>query len=151
MQIQLNTGKGVEHKAKLEHWLDTTLREQLGRFVDDVIRLEVHLSDESAGRAGAPDKRCTMEARMVRSGSVAVHEDSDNVDQAIRGALDKLKRALASRVERDTDHRDRTSIRTVNGEDPAHVASEDDSMDSMDSIDSDDNEADAAPGTHRPA
>ena len=111
MHIQLNTTNGVENTASLDRWADAELRQQLSRFADDIVRVEVHLSDENAGRAGSADKRCTMEARMSGHGSVAVHEDGENTDRAFRGALDKLKRALDSRKGREADHRDRTTIR----------------------------------------
>lgn len=113
MQIQLNPGPGIEGKATLEQWASEHMRQQLARFGEQVARVDIHLSDENGGRTSANDKRCTLSARLAGSGTVAVHEDAANVDQALRGALEKLVRSLGSQVERQGDHRDRASIRTV--------------------------------------
>ena len=111
MQIQLNTGPGIEGKATLEQWAGAHLRQQLARFGEQVARVDIHLSDENGTRGAANDKRCTLSARLAGAGTLAVHEDAANIDQALRGALDKLIRAIGSQMERQSDHRDRTSIR----------------------------------------
>jgi len=113
MQIQLNTGPGIEGKATLEEWAGDHLRQQLHRFGDHVSRVDIHLSDENSGRTTADDKRCTLSANLVGAGALAVHENAANVDQALRGAVDKLVRAVSSHVDKTTAHRDRASIRTL--------------------------------------
>jgi len=113
MQIQLNTSNGIENKESLDRWADQELRTQLHRFADDLVRVEVHLSDENGGRAGAGDKRCVMEARLARQAPAAVTHDAPSIDEAFRGALDRLKRLLDGRTGRSADHRDRESIRTA--------------------------------------
>jgi hypothetical protein len=42
---------------------------------------------------------------------VAVHNHAPGLDEAFRGAEEKLKRALDSALGRQKDHRDRESIR----------------------------------------
>lgn len=118
MQIQLNTSNGIENTASLERWADAELRQQLKRYGDELVRIEVHLSDENGERVSAADKRCVMEARLAGHGPVVATHDGANPDEAFRGALDKLKRQLEHKFARSNDHRDRESIRTV-GEDDA--------------------------------
>ena len=113
MEIQLNTGPGVEGKATLEQWAIEHMRQQLARFDGQLARVDIHLSDENGSRTTADDKRCTLSARLAGAGTLAVHEDAANIDLAMRGALDKLVRALNRQLARQHDHRDRTSIRTV--------------------------------------
>ncbi|MDA7416279.1 HPF/RaiA family ribosome-associated protein [Xenophilus arseniciresistens] len=113
MQIQLNTSNGIENKESLDRWADEELRHQLQRHADDLVRIEVHLSDENGQRASAADKRCVMEARMAGQGQLAATHDAQTIDLAFRGALDKLKRQIEHKVGRAADHRDRSSIRTV--------------------------------------
>lgn len=115
MQIQLNTSNGIENKESLDRWADTELRQMLARFADDVTRVEVHLSDENHGAGGANDKRCVIEARLAHLQPMAVTHDAGNVDDAFRGAADKLKRALDSAIGRMNSHRDRQSIRKDDG------------------------------------
>ncbi|RYF80301.1 MAG: HPF/RaiA family ribosome-associated protein [Comamonadaceae bacterium] len=113
MQIQLNTSNGIENTESLDRWADDELRQQLARYVDDLVRIEVHLSDENGQRASAADKRCVMEARLAGHGPLAATHDGETVDAAFRGALDKIKRQLEHKLGRAMDHRDRTTIRTA--------------------------------------
>ncbi len=113
MQVQINTTGGIDHKETLERWAADHLNEALARFRQDITRIEVHLSDENAGKSGAADKRCTLEARLVHHQPVAVHHDGSNQDEAFRGASDKLKRLIEGTLERARDqrHRERDTIR----------------------------------------
>jgi len=113
MQIQVNTSNGVENKEALERWADGQLRQNLGRFIDSVTRVEVHLSDENHDAKGGADKCCVMEARLAHHQPLAVTQHAASLDEAFRGATDKLKRSLDNAVGRlyDNHHR-RESIRT---------------------------------------
>lgn len=115
MQIQLNASNGIENKESLDRWADTELRQQLARFAEDVTRVEVHLSDENHAAAGEKDKRCLIEARLAHLQPIAVTHHAATVDDAFRGATDKLKRALDSALGRMNNHRDRESIRKDDG------------------------------------
>ena len=111
MQIQLNTSNGIENKDKLVRWAETELKETLSRFADEVTRVEVHLSDENGDKAGASDKRCTMEARLANHQPIAVSNHASTLDEAFRGASGKLKRLIENTLGRLDSHRDRESIR----------------------------------------
>lgn len=111
MQIQVNTSNGIENKETLDKWADAEIRQCLSRFSEDVTRVEIHLSDENHDAKGAADKRCAMEARLAKHQPVAVTHHAPNMDEAFRGAADKLKRALDSTLGRLYGHRDRESIR----------------------------------------
>src|SRR5687768_5845464 len=111
MQIQINTSNGIENKEALERWADAEIKQLLGRFVDEVTRIEVYMSDENHDKSGAGDKCCVMEARLAHHQPLAVTQHATNLDQAFHGAADKLKRMLDSTLGRLRDHRDRGSIR----------------------------------------
>lgn len=114
MQIQVNTSNGVENKEKLERWADGQLRQSLSRFVDAVTRVEVHLSDENHTKGGGTDKRCVMEARLAHHEPLAVTQHAASLDEAFRGASDKLRRSLDNALGRLYDnHRHRDTIRTA--------------------------------------
>jgi ribosome-associated translation inhibitor RaiA len=114
MQVQVNTSNGIENKDTLERWADEYLREQLARFVDDLTAVEIHLADENhPAKGGAVDKRCTMEARITGHEPVAVKNHASDVNLAIRGAAEKLVRALDhtfGKLDR-REHRVRETIR----------------------------------------
>ena len=111
MQIQVNTSNGIENKDTLERWADGEIRQGLSRFVADVTRVEIHLSDENHDASGGGDKRCVMEARLAGHQPLAVTHHAPNLDEAFRGACDKLKRALDNTLGRLYGRRDRDSIR----------------------------------------
>ena len=111
MQIHVHTSNGMENKETLERWADAQIRHLLGHWVQELTRVEVHLSDESRDAKSAPDKRCALEARVPHHAPVAVSRHATTVDEALRGAADKLKRALDSMLGRRGDQRDRESIR----------------------------------------
>ena len=112
MEIHINTGNGMENKTTLEAWADGEIRRTLGRFSDDVHRIEVHLSDENSGKGGADDKRCMIEAHVTQRPAVAVSHNAPSLDEAFRGAESKARRALDSLLGKHKDRRDHTSIRT---------------------------------------
>lgn len=111
MQIQINTGNGIENKEALDRWADAEIRKNLARFAADVTRVEVHLGDENRDAGGGGARRCAMEARLAHHQPVTVTHQAPNIDEAFRGASDKLKRALDSTLGRLDKHRDRVSIR----------------------------------------
>lgn len=119
MQIQVNTGSGLENSESLQRWASEHLNDTLGRFHQDITRIEVQLNDENSGKAGNADKRCMMEARLAGHQPVAVSHHAVSQDEAFRGAARKLLNALDHTLSKLRDHhRDRESIRK---DDPAVV------------------------------
>ncbi len=108
MQIQVNTDKHIEGSAALTTHVEAVLERTLRHLRDHVTRVEVHLSDENAGKAGVDDMRCLIEARLERHQPVAASHQAGSLHQAIDGAADKLKTALQTTLGRIADtHRHR--------------------------------------------
>jgi ribosome-associated translation inhibitor RaiA len=111
VQIQLNTDNHVQGAESVADWAERTLRARLERHVDDITRIEVHLSDVNASRVGAHDKRCVLEARLAGRQPLAVTHEAERVADALNGAADKLLRALDTATGRRRDAQGRESIR----------------------------------------
>ena len=112
MQIQVNTGSGIDNSESLQRWAKEHLTETLGRFQQDITRIEVQLSDENSGKSGNADKRCMMEARLAGHQPIAVNHHAETQDEAFRGSARKLLNALDHTLGKLRDHhRDRDSIR----------------------------------------
>jgi ribosome-associated translation inhibitor RaiA len=105
MQIQINTDHHIKGHEALETHVRHVVNGALGRFSESITRLEVHVSDENAGKGGQHDKRCLMEARLEGLRPLAVHFQAATVGQAVDGAVDKLSRLLDSTLGRLRDHR----------------------------------------------
>ena len=104
MQIQINTGKNIDGDERFAAYVTEKVQTQLGRFGEWVTRIEVHLSDENAGKGGADDKRCTIEARVEGKQPTAVHHDASTVQEAVAGACDKLKHSLDRTIGKLKEH-----------------------------------------------
>jgi hypothetical protein len=100
MKIQVNTGAHVEGREALATQVDATVEHALRRFQDQVTRVEVHLSDQNGTKSGRRDKRCAMEARLEGRQPLTVTDDAATLDQAVRGAADKLARLIDSQLGR---------------------------------------------------
>lgn len=111
MQIQVTTDRNVEGGDELTRRVEADVRDGLARFSARLTRVEVHLGDENAGKAGAADKRCVLEARPAGQPPVAVTNHASSVDDACRGAIEKLEKLLARRFGRLGDRKAGGSIR----------------------------------------
>jgi ribosome-associated translation inhibitor RaiA len=94
MQVQVNTDRNIDGRESLAEHVEGVVEAVLGRFSEQVTRIEVHLSDSNAAKSGGPDKRCVMEVRPEGRPPIAVSAQADNLHQAIRAAADKLQTAL---------------------------------------------------------
>lgn len=112
MLVQVNTHDTAGDAEYVER-VEAQIAAELDRFAEQITRVEVHLGDVNAGKGGAADKRCMIEARPTKHQPIAVTHQAPTIPQAIDGALEKalkaLDRALASR----TDHKGAASIRTA--------------------------------------
>ena len=73
----------------------------LEHFSEKITRVEVHLSDENSNKkSGTKDMRCLLEARLAGLQPVTVSHKAATLEQAVEGAVDKLKRSLDSTLGR---------------------------------------------------
>jgi ribosome-associated translation inhibitor RaiA len=94
MKVQINTDRNIEADEEITKEVGSALEAAVGRFSDQITRVEVHLSDHNSQRSGANDKRCLLEARLAGRPPTAVSHEAATMEQAIRGAADKLKSSL---------------------------------------------------------
>ena len=104
MIIQLNTDKNLAGTEKLSAYLNSFISEELSRFSHQITRVEVHLSDVNGPKDGLNDKRCLIEARLEGMKPIAVSNNANTHEQAIEGAIEKLKTSLDSMLGRIRNH-----------------------------------------------
>lgn len=104
MQIQINTDHNIEGRERLDAHFIGVVESALGRFHGRISRVQVHLSQEGGQKGGQSGMRCLMEARLEGRQPTAVTHQAATLDQAVDGAVDKLKRALESTLDRQRDH-----------------------------------------------
>lgn len=94
MKIQFNTDKNINGEERNEDFFTSQIAEELSRYQSHITRIEVHLSDENGKKEGLDDILCLLEARLEGRKPIAVSHQSDTIELALSGALDKLKAAL---------------------------------------------------------
>ena len=104
MQIQVNADNHLDPSEARDAWTSSVVQAAMAHFAASVTRVEVHLSDENAGKGGAAALRCVMEARVNGRPPVAVSNDASSLDAAVNGAVHKLVRATGHAVGRAYKH-----------------------------------------------
>lgn len=100
MKVQVNTDHHIDGDESFVNGVEATVEGDLDRFADRISRVEVHVSDQNAGKGGSDDKRCVMEARIEGQSPIAVTHSASTPEEAVTGASDKLVRAVANVLER---------------------------------------------------
>jgi len=98
MQIHVNHDNRVRVGEEVAARLSTVIESYLAQFGERITRVEMHLSDENAGKHGNSDKRCVLEARLANIAPIAVSHQADNLQVAIDGALEKLQHAISHAI-----------------------------------------------------
>src|SRR5690554_310339 len=96
MQIQINTDKNVSVSNEQISATNAFITKELSRFSEQITRVEVHLSDTDGSKDGPNDKRCLIEARLSGLKPMVASDNSNTFDQAVSGALEKLKASITS-------------------------------------------------------
>ncbi len=101
MQIQINTDSNIQGDERLGEEVEAAVRRGLGHFSAQITRVEVHLSDQSSDqKSGDEDKRCLLEARPAGHQPVSASDQRATLDEAVDGAVEKLKHVLESTLGR---------------------------------------------------
>jgi ribosome-associated translation inhibitor RaiA len=110
MLIHVTTDNHIQGRERLVGEVEAAVQDSLQRYAQQIMRVEVHLSDENGKKPGDDDKKCTLEARLAGLQPVAVSGHGANLDQALSSALDKLLHALDHKLGRLNDRKGRTSF-----------------------------------------
>ncbi|GLY32247.1 HPF/RaiA family ribosome-associated protein [Kineosporia sp. NBRC 101731] len=108
MQVQVQTDKYIKTETD---WIEEQLVESLSRFADQLVRVEVHLSDQNGDKPGTDDIRCSLDARIAGVKSLVVTHSAGNVHDAYHGAVPKLTKSLETSTAKLSARRGRDSIR----------------------------------------
>ncbi|WP_296656203.1 HPF/RaiA family ribosome-associated protein [Rhodoferax sp.] len=101
MQVQIHTDNHIEGTDAMSQWASTTVKAALARFAGQITRIEVHLSDENAGKKNTSESiQCTLEARLEGHQPLAIKHHGANLNQAIEGAAEKMSRLIDSTLGR---------------------------------------------------
>ncbi|MEO8118010.1 MAG: ribosomal subunit interface protein [Rhodoferax sp.] len=114
MQVLLNTDPHVDGRHQMAEHLETVVKDALGRFGQQITRVEAHLADANSQVKTGPDEiHCTLEARLVGLAPVVVKDHAGTAHQAIHGAVIKLQRAIDTAVAKHEPRRSAASASAI--------------------------------------
>ena len=100
MRIQINTDRNIQGHENFTTKISEQVESALSRFSEHITRVELHLSDENGFKFGENDKQCMIEARLEHHKPMAVTHQSDTLDKAIEGAIDKIIKMIENTFDR---------------------------------------------------
>jgi ribosome-associated translation inhibitor RaiA len=98
MQFQVETDNHIQGQDRLSAYVESVVTDAVDAYAERLTHIEAHLGDVNAGKAGAQDKRCMLEARVSGVKNVVVTHHAENLELAIEGAAAKLRHALDSAI-----------------------------------------------------
>ena len=104
MQVIVNTDNNVTLDENATAEIVSSVETKLAHFSSRLTRVEVHLSDGSAGRSTGDDIRCQLEARPKGGNPEAASDNAAAVDSAVNGALAKMQQVLDTTFGRLDQH-----------------------------------------------
>jgi hypothetical protein len=110
MLIEVRTDGNINGSVQLSDYVKAEVRTALHRYDDRIRQIDVHLSDAVGNKTGRDDKCCMIEARRDGREPIVVTHQETSMDQAIHGAVHKLKKSVDSALGKEStrDHlRDR--------------------------------------------
>lgn len=105
MFIQINTDNQIASDSQRNARLEEQIRQRLARFEERITDVQIHVQDVNGPRNGAPDLRCTLEARVNGYKPVAVSEHGATVDRAVMAAAKTAVKALDHQIGRLGDRK----------------------------------------------
>ncbi|MEP7089355.1 MAG: HPF/RaiA family ribosome-associated protein [Nocardioidaceae bacterium] len=111
MKVLVHTDRNIHADASEVRRIEDDLTNALERFTEDLTRVEVHLSDESAGTSTDEDIACLLEARPAGRDPVTVSHQAATLAESLAGATRKLKALLTHTFDRLAEKDERDTIR----------------------------------------
>ena len=96
MLIEVRTDGNINGGEHFSDRVAAELRTALHRYGDRIRRVDVHLSDAVGNKTSHDDKCCMIEARLDGREPIVVTHQESSLDQAIHGAVHKLKKSIDS-------------------------------------------------------
>jgi ribosome-associated translation inhibitor RaiA len=94
MNIQISTGKNIDGGEKFSTYVSGVVQQAMDCFNAQITHVGVHFSDQNSSKTGYLDKRCVMEYHIAGKNSTAVTYDAGTVDEALLGAVEKVRHSL---------------------------------------------------------
>lgn len=103
MKVHVHTDRNLVIDAELEARIASNAAAALANVSARLVRVDLHLTDQSAGRKAGAHVRCLAEAHPSGLAPVAVTHDAPDAGAALDGAVAGLAASLAHTFSRLAD------------------------------------------------
>ena len=110
MLVHVTTDNHISGRQELVGEIEATVSAALVRFKEQLMRVDVHLTDQTSNETSDVDKRCKLEARLSGMQPMLASGDGANLDQAIDVALDRLTNMLEHKLGKISEKKGRVSF-----------------------------------------
>jgi hypothetical protein len=110
MQVIVNTDHNITLSEDATGEIVSAIESKLAHFSSHLTRVEVHLSDGSAGRSTGDDIQCRLEARPEGKDPEFASDNASSVDSAVNGAIRKMQHVLDTVFGRANDRKGGSSM-----------------------------------------
>ncbi|OTG85036.1 HPF/RaiA family ribosome-associated protein [Acinetobacter sp. ANC 4648] len=100
MNIEIRTDKNIQNSERLITYVREELNQEFQRHSERITQFSVHLSDENGPKGGDDDIRCMVEAKAAGLKPVVGTYKAKNIDLALHGAIERVKRSLEHVLEK---------------------------------------------------
>ena len=94
MNIEIRTDKNIQNSERLITYVREELNQEFQRHSERITQFSVHLSDENGDKGGDDDIRCMVEAKAAGVKPIVATHKAKNIDLALHGAIERVKRSL---------------------------------------------------------
>lgn len=105
MNIEIRTDKNIQNSDRLITYVREELNQEFQRHSERITQFSVHISDENGDKGGDDDIRCMIEAKAAGLKPVVVTHKAKNIDLALHGAIDRIKRSIEHVLEKKENPR----------------------------------------------
>ncbi len=100
MNIEIRTDNHIHNSERLIEYVRAEITKYFQRHSERITHFSVHLSDVNGDKKAEDDIRCMIEAHVAGFKPIAVINKANNIDAAVHGAIEKLKRNLEHLLEK---------------------------------------------------
>lgn len=104
MKILINTDKTIHADERHRDFFSDQIAKEIDEYQSHITRIEVHITDQNGKKDGMNDILCLLEARIEGRQPIAVSDQADTVEEAVSGAIEHLKSALETMLDRKHDY-----------------------------------------------
>ena len=105
MNIEIRTDKNIKNSERLITYVRDELNQEFQRHSERITQFSVHIRNENGDKGGGDDIQCMIEVKAAGLKPVVVKHKAKNIDLALHGAIERVRRSLEHVLEKTENPR----------------------------------------------